>query len=431
MATPREQADALINKTLVGIGLRDKAVAPYDPHATDGQTLAKIIVDDRDGRGTYEVPNIKQFTYTSDILTLGDPFSVVVPDPRGQYKGRLRPGATIKLKLQNPNVAGGAECLKMTGVIRQRSVRVDPRGGTSITLGCADLGWHLQTSDVPYWKNLKGRRVRDLLDLCLDDSWGFEGLRLENDTNRALKLGRQGALIALRPKLALNVADVIETAVGEKPADLLTLYARRLGLLVNVSADGYLQTFAPNYDQDPVYRIDHHPLEKAESSRNNVKSVEWAESCDETFTETHCVSQSIYTPQQATASRVTYDKEGDSVNGGNIHAGALIGKHTASDALPFAHRRFFSDGEMLSQAWVNYRAEWGYQRGLFNGWQYRVKVRGHFQSGRWWEPDTMVSVDDTVLDVVDNYYVQSVTYTRDEQGDCADVLIRKANLLGA
>ena len=136
--------------------------------------------------------NTVEFSYSSDVTQLGDPFTVSVPDPRGRYVGKFRKGQTIRLYLQNPNVDGNARTLKAIGLIVNRRVRTN-RDGTVIQLDCADLGWHLTHTDAPLWYRLSNlpniNEAVTLYDLLTNPDWvdpslGFQGISADNETNR-------------------------------------------------------------------------------------------------------------------------------------------------------------------------------------------------------------------------------------------------------
>src|SRR5262249_24973294 len=144
---------------------------------------------------------ITTFSYTSNVLQMGDPFSVTVPDPRGQFVDKLLPGHSVRFYLSNPSVAGGARTPKATGIITQRELVSDARG-TIIRVTGADLGWHLLHNDAPLWFNLRGVTFERLANACIfphkvfkdrrgnpvaDPKWGFQGIRTDNAANRKLK----------------------------------------------------------------------------------------------------------------------------------------------------------------------------------------------------------------------------------------------------
>src|SRR5262245_20113421 len=113
-------------------------IRPHDPRATDRTTLATVSIDGE------EFPNLDSFSYSSDVMQIGDPFAVSIPDPRGRHAQKFRRGASVVFSLSNPGVAGGAKTTKVQkGILVRRRRSSDLGSGTVTALEGADLGWHL------------------------------------------------------------------------------------------------------------------------------------------------------------------------------------------------------------------------------------------------------------------------------------------------
>lgn len=367
-----------------------------------------------------EFKNTVQFTYSNDVLMVGDPFVIMVPNVRGQYTGKFNVGARVKLYLKNPNVAGGALTLKHTGIIVERSASSVKGAGSIIQLQCADIGWHLQENDAPLWYNL---RSGDLVKLLNDPkfilpSWRFSGVQRESVTakNTRLNNGLRDVKILLNAQ-AIQPLQYIQVEPGDKIIDLIFQYARRLNLLVNVGPNGHIILWNPDYNQKPLYRLDYHQADDIDAIRNNVESAKVRES-----------AQSIYTKVVVVGERVQF--EFDDPN--NPNAAKFRGAFSPKTApLPFDHNLFTADPEMFTLGLAAKGAEWKWKRGIFDSWSATYTVRGHYQGGMWWESDTMCEVHDSVHGHDGLFYVSSVTYIRDGQGDRTEVTIRKPNLLTA
>jgi len=391
--------------------LQTKVPSLLDPYQGDGTTLATLEVAGQ------ELPNITRFSYRSDVLNLGDPFAVTLANPRGKWTGKLPVGATVKYSLTNKDANGGQKTPKLVGIITHRDVASDGGSGTVITLRGADLGWHLLNNSGPCWQPLQGITFQTMLNKVVDSSWGFAGVRTENDTNRKLKLGRAGAKIQLAPHVTIPLQR-IQIEPGESIADVLILYAKRLGLLVNVSADGYLQVFTPNYSQPSRYVLNYHDVAEPESVKNNVERARLSETCESIYTEVTCVGEVVALP---------VGQAGD-----NPNVGKFRGRFENTSALPFLHRLVFADSEQLSKTLADFRATWRYQRGLFDSKTITYLVRGHHQNGVWWESDTMADVEDSVNGLRGRFYVSAVQCNRDmESGDTTEVTLKMPDLLGA
>lgn len=419
-----------------------------DPFVTDGTTLATLYVTE-DG-ATYQVPDIARFTYSSDVLTLGDPWSAVVPDPRGRYRGKLRVGSLVELWLANPYVVSGLPTRKLRGRIVRRVLDVGD-GGSVIQLSGYDLGWHLKGNPAP-WFSLRGVTWQKFLDKLIDSGWGFAGTRLGNDINQRLNNGRQAKILALQPKLALDPFARIETMPGETIGDLIVRYARRRGLLVNVSGDGYLQTFAPDYNETnnpPLYKLRYYDDDDPRSTQNNMRTLQVIDDGEPLYTDVTCIAQSVYTPkdfangaaltgaaQNIQALNAASNAGSQGVQQGDVHAGqhprTFSDRGSSTTVLPFTRRKTFADGEMFSPKDAYVRALWAYNRGRFDAQTIRVRLRGHWQQQDWWESGTMcdIDIDTTQYKLSGSWYVQRVELQRAEGvGDVTDVTLKPPDLL--
>lgn len=375
-----------------------------------------------------EFTNTVAFSYSNDVLQLGDPFSVTVPNPRGDYNDKFQVGARIKLYLKNPNVAGGSPTLKHTGIIVDRECKSD-RSGTVIQLNCADLGWHLQNNDAPLWFNLRRGTVDELLQnpKWIDPAWGFTGVLRESVTAKKLRLhnGLQDVHYELNQQ-AIQPLYYVQVEPGDKIADIIFQQARRYNLLVNAGPDGKIILWNPDYSQKPLYALHYHRENESSKTLNNVESVRVRHSLETIYTSVVCVGN-----------RVQF--EFDDPN--NPNAGKLRGEFRAgppfAEILPFPHRLIFADAEMFQRDLARKHAEWKYKRGIYDSWEARYTVKGHYQIGAdnqawWWEADTMCELHDSVHGHEGLFYVASVRYDRTPQsGDTTEVVLKKPGLLSA
>lgn len=397
----------------------------------DQSTEAQIYVEDWHGSAVNlkrEFVNTVAFSYSNDVLQLGDPFSVTVPNPRGEYNERFQVGARIKLYLKNPNVAGGELTLKHTGVIVSRDC-TSSRSGTIIQVNCADLGWHLQNNDAPLWFNLRQGTFEGLLNnrKWIDPAWGFTGVQLESESAKRKRLhnGRADVNFELNQQ-AIQPLYYLQVEPGDKIADILFQYARRLNLLVNVGPDGKIIVWNPDYSQKPLYALHYHRNDEPTRSLNNVESVRVHHSMETIYTDVVCVGE-----------RVQF--EFDDPN--NPNAAKLRGQFQAgppyAEVLPFPHWMIFADGEMFQRNLARKHAEWKYKRGIYDSWEARYTVKGHWgtdPNGQtwWWEADTMCELHDTVHGHEGLFYVASVRCDRTpDRGDTTEVVLKKPGLLSA
>ncbi len=411
-----------------------------------GGTLANGIVT-----GGFDVPEVLDYSYTTDILTLTDSCAVDVANPDGKYTSlaatnRITKGARLYLAMQDPLVAGGANVVRLAGLVV--NPRLTSMRGEKVQIQGADQGWYLERCDAPLWLNLQASKTfLDFLDKCLkghegqDFKWGFYDstgtLKLAvNNTvyQQLLRHLNQGAAGAQRqataqalkggsvtPDGAAYVAGAtlppLQTGTGAKIGQLFIDFARRGRLLVNVTSDGALMFFKPDYTQAPSYRIEYH-ADPETNVRNGVLDVSIDDSVDGIPTDVHCVATNPWFVGGSAPTDVNADK---------IHA-----RYQDATAAPHYMRMTFADDDQIGKLLVNNRAKWALQRGEFDAFKMDVTVFGHSQGGNFYAPDTMVSVNDTVHGVVGNYYCSACRYSRDKSSGTRTVLtLRKAGLLAA
>lgn len=368
---------------------------------------------------------IKEFHYASDMTALGDACEfIVVGDRDGSTLRQLRSGSTVKAWLSNPAVNGGRETLKHLGRIVTRDA--DDMAGI-IRVGVPDLGWHLMNCSAPLWVRLRGRKLNDICDPAgefIDHSFGLKGIRVGKDANklnRSLKQGR--ASIAIEQAAQLGLVNIIQTEPGETFHDIMKRYTTRENLLVNVSCDGYLQIWEPDYSRAPAYRF------YRTARRSNVINATRHDDITSRYTETTCVGEVVdlglvaNNPKDinATKTRGTYS----------------MSKPPRQPPVPFTHRLTFGDGEMFTDGMAAKMAEWKEKRGLFDSHYIEVTVPDHYQlddngAGVWYEADQLCEVDLPGLDAQGIYYVQAAhAVSTIEQGDVTKLILRWPWLLSA
>ena len=359
----------------------------------------------------------KDYCYISDVLGIGDPFSCTIPNPDGQYTPYVTPGQSVKLYMSDSQVNGGAQILFFTGIVVSRDF-VSNMQGSLMRITCCDLGWHLQNNTAPVWLSLRGLRWDVLLKKLLDPSWGFTGVSNgASKKNKNLRLGRAGAALEVTPQAYPPVLPRIQVEPGETCADILIKYAKLSKLLINVTGDGILQVFSPDYTTPNFYSLYLKKSTDPTRNQNNVQSVSITDSIDGIYTDVSCYSV-VLIPQYAQSN--------------NPNEGHFKGLYNDSKALPFVHRISFADAEQLSVTQAKNRSVWKANRGAFDSFKYEAVVYGHQQNGSFYTPDTMCSIDDTVHNIRGNFYIQAVKYERDNQsGTKTTLTLRKAGLLAA
>ncbi len=375
----------------------------------------RLVVDGED------ITEVSALDYSSDVLALPDSCNVTIsPREITKYRDRLKVGQTATLYTSHPTVNGAAPAARFAGFITDRTVTGNPRG-VDFKLTIQDRGVTLQGC-APLWFNLKKGTYADLFEVgkFLEKSFGFKGVRFDNDINRRLKLGMAGFAAeggAPQGQKLYTPISRVQIEPGDTYLDKLTEFGRRLNLLVGVSVDGYLQAWLPNYQRAPAYKI-----RLSNRSDSNVMGFEYTTSLDGVYTEAICVGEAVGTPLLSSTDPNAQKRRGTAVR---------------KDALPFTRRLSFADGEMQTSDVAKKMAEWRLKRELFDSWFVRYEVPDWYQmtgsgQGMWWEADQMVEVDDDVNDIHGVYYVSAVnSVTAKDKGDTSLLTVRMKDLLSA
>lgn len=364
-----------------------------------------------------EFVNTVNFTYSSDVLNLGDPFAFRIANPGGRYREKFQRGANVKLMLKNPNVNGGRTTLKHDGIVVNRTLTGD-MSGFHLDVQCADRGWHLRENDAPLWYILQGATLERLLKdtKFIDPSWGIKGLVTDNGTTALIRRGLNNSRAQAQIDLqALGTTVHIQVEPGDKIADLVNAYCRRIGRLFTVSPDGYMQVWTPDENKAALYSINLH----ADNRRtlNNVMSFAITEDISSIHTHVTCIGEIVGGNLQTDST--------------NQNATKRAGSFINWKALPFRHNKNYADGDIFGSTSAKKQALWAYNRGVYDSWTATYTVSKHHQGGNWWEADQYCTVHDSINGLDGDFYVSAVTYTRDESGDKTVVTLKKPNLLKA
>jgi hypothetical protein len=388
----------------------------------DQRTKAELEVT-YPGGPTVIIDEIIEFSYSSDVLAVGDECSfVIVGDRTGERIKALRMGATVQLFLRNPAVNGGNRTLKHLGLITDRKTSL--KQGT-IRVTSADLGWLLVNCSAPLWRSLRKATFGDLVDpsslhTFIDKSFGFAGLRIDdaNLKNRSLKLGKAQAVA--QQQRVLDPAYAIQIEAGDSQYDVMSKYAQRFNRLIGVSVDGYIQVWNPDYNRPPAYQL------RVDTSNTAVIECEQIDTIMTRYTDVVCVGE------------IVGYQGGQDVNDPN--AGHRRGAFYNRNILPF-HRLFtFGDGEMWNRDMAKKQAEWRYKRGMYDAHYLAISVVDHYQAlpgplqgASWYESDQMIRVTIPSLGLVDAlYYVGSaVCESTVREGDITHLNLRLPYFLSA
>ncbi len=395
----------------------------YQANSNDLQTEAVIEVTNEAGKVT-EVDKISGFSMVFDILNLGDAFSLTVPDPYNKWRDVLVPKLPIRVYLSNPAVSGNSNVLMYDGLIVKRKIQGDLSKGTIIQVECSDKGWYLKNNCPRVYESLqKGNYIDLIKKYAGDPSWGFitnlggiqvAKVRTDGETSKLIRQGLiQGRAAAVAAQADQLVIYRIQVEPGMTASSILIRYAQNFGRLVNVTPDGYLQIFTPNYTQQPSYKIEYHDNNN-QRVQNNILSVEIDESIETVYSKVTVVGEVVgWKP----------------LDPNDPNPGKFQGYSENKGLLPFTHELTYTEGELYQPKYANAAADWRNKRGLFDSFTAVYRLRGHQQNGKFWTSDTMVAVNDTVNNIVGNFYVSLVRLERTEQGDITEVYVKKPNVL--
>jgi prophage tail gpP-like protein len=380
-----------------------------NPYLVDDTPIVRLVINGK----TFDS---RDYMIMSDVLTLGDPFSCIIPNLDGYLSDAFHVGDPLDLYIADPLVDGGAEIKQLKGLVVIKDLISDKSQGDFIRVSGADIGWHLQNNTVKPWQRLANKKLEFLYTAFVDSSWGFTGFQFRN-SNAPLKLGRAAVVLQIGQENNAypNFLPHIQTEPGEITADLFIKYAKFSKALVNVSPTGMLQFWTPNYKSKPAYEFNYHPTNSKSVGSNNVITVNFSENLQNIYTDASCFSTLV--------KPIVYTTNNQ--NEGHYHREAK-----RSRSFKFIHRISFADGEQMGDKDVQRRAEWKLNRSEFDSWSYTVTVQGHNQNGIPYTPDTMCTIKDTVNKVNGTFYVSSVKLERTkENGTRTTLTIRKPKLL--
>lgn len=387
--------------------------------------------------------DIKNFTLRDDIQSLYDPFSFTMVNPKGELNYILDAVDTkhhvpIRIYHRDPFVNGGEPRLWLRGVILNARAK-SGMGGSTITLSGYDLGW-LLTSCAPFGRdmNLQGLSWPRMCQKLIDPSWlvpgagigklsGSNGFGLRSiigiSTSRQVRQGRINAETeAVRKEQALaaraanrteiTIANNLNTRAvmpkimvqpGETVADILIRYAKLEQRFINVTPDGDLCFFFPDYTTPPQYAYNYN-WDDALAERNNVEDAARDVDGGQVSNLLECVSSKLYAMAIA---------ETDNPMEG-LETG--FAKHYNLSSDYFLRRLTFSDNERYDAARAKVRAEWRYKQGIYASETVTLTAQGHSQNGLAFASNGRANVRSDKLGVNRVMYQSAVEYHQSEQG---------------
>jgi prophage tail gpP-like protein len=369
------------------------------------------------GSAAPEALPCKEWSITDDVLNLADMACVTVDNANGRNANVFSPGQRVELDLRNDAVAGGAPVRSFTGVVTGVRYGSDASAGSVIQITMMDVGWYLTACCATPQLNIKNLTIAQLLAALIDPSWGITQVVSSNDLNRRLKHGRQVIIQNLQPVLGA-VLPYIQVEPGQKPADILDLYAKRAGVLLNSGADGSLILFQPNSSQQALYGAYYDPTNGG--LNNIVGRPTREETIDGLYTQTTCFSTVVIDPA---ISGLANPEDPNAAFRHTTYTPTL-------SVLPFRRQEVMTDAEAINDTLRHNRCVWKYQMGQFQSFKYECEFDAHQQNGAFFVSDTVIDVRDDVNGVNGLYYVQSVQRSQTlTEGSRSRVIARRPGLL--
>ena len=395
-----------------------------NPRAVDNTTRVSIWINGE------EQLFVEEYSLDDDVLNLGDPFRVVVPNVDGASIGNYRVGDLCKIYMSSGDVDNTGQIQRYIGRLTTIDGTCSMQAGSTLALGGADLGWHLRECHAPIWHTMPGgitfnQLVQRLIGDKLLNDWKFAGVRFDNLINRKINQGRAGVerRIALADSGGRAYIQPFQVEPGQSAAEYLIDYARRAGYLVNVSSDGYIQFYKPNDTGAAEYTLRLYKSTNPDRNKGNVQSARMRRSIDGIYTETVCVGTVVLSNKFVQANIESPNRN------------RFRGQYTNVDtigSLPFSRVFYFSDGDQYDKTMANKRAEWKWRRGKFDSFEAEYTVAGHVQGGKFWVPDTCVDLLDEIHGLNGKYYISAVRYNRtQQQGTTTTITVREAGQLSA
>lgn len=382
----------------------------------------------------------------SNLLTPADSFWLQVEVPnadRSAVLARVAKGALVKVYLERRDDSGATRrALQMTGVIDKRSLRVTKQNGTLLTVEGRDLAGLLVDSDIEPWLVTEESTVfLDVvraavakwgIEVISDDSAERSILTGERSSRRRTALERREARAhgipptrysrAVRERAAA-AGTPLDTAVGATadsgarfasglaPSDIerlrilearprigdkvweyLSRHASRLGLMLWFTADGRLVVGAPDYGQEPLYRLIRREYPDSRDP-NRIMEGGLEESIANRFSEVTVYGHG--SGQDETRTR--------------FRAVSADGEWPAQYDKP----RFIKDNGARSDEACARRAERELSLGRRENLRLSYVVDGHGQGDVLWAQGTMAYVEDEPLEIRGNFFVIGRTFKGD------------------
>jgi prophage tail gpP-like protein len=338
----------------------------------------------------------------------------------------LQEGARVELYID----VSGTEQLYMTGRIEERTHN-GGRGDHNVTIRGFDLAHDLMVSTAPFDLIVKNRQFIEVVAELVDPwqiptslsnevsrylmankvNWKklLRGITKNEYNSRILELQKQHASksafdaacraagLPIPPHVHRGIVDKKKDAKvnpGESVWDFIQRIANKAETFAWMSPDGWLTISRPQYEQDPLYILSHRPSRPRE---NNVES----------FSETRSIDG---IPTTLTVHGRVREK-GKKRRNYSIDAFSAV-TLDAIEKYGLNRPIHMKDADSRTEDDFSRRAYYALKDAEKNYLTLSYTVAGHSQDGVVWAPDTVVKVQDEVLQHWDLFYITGTRFNR-------------------
>ncbi len=375
-----------------------------------------------------ELRDWRSYEIESDLLQPADSFSFTAANTSGKNSERFNLFDSVSVVIDG--------VVQMQGYVDEITRGATADGGPTLTVvGRDQFGQLVDVCAEP-----KQYRSVSLLRLAeeIAETW-VPSWEVENERNRVELLRVKRELASLRrhrdslnpgpvadfgpralvvkeelrkarlAELKASLFQHVKIEPGERVYEVLERAARKLGYLVWAAVDGSGIIGKPNYNQQPLFELQHHPSNSARSRANNVEQSEVSERGAERYSSYRFLGTAGNTRQ-------------------NFGVSSRLDATVEDTEVPLT-RPLIETVDSRNQQDTVKQATRDMQRRRFDGLELGYTVRGHRNRGLLWQIDTLARVHDTVNGIEGSYYVVSRRFVGNDQGQTTQVRLRRPGTL--
>ena len=296
-----------------------------------------------------------------------------------------------------------------------------PGPPTTITLSGRDVVQDLHDAYVLNEKSFKSATVKELAVAAMSAA-GYPTITFDytNEYNRMKATGSKRNPQFAPPRSVLD--EQLETLrggkvkrkpvvkIGESWFQFLRRYLDRLGLFIHANVDGNLIISEPNTQQKPLYKITY-----SKDKSTTIRRTQYQNITSQRFAHYYAYYRTGSVDDQIVQNAFKYtDQE-------------MVGwGYTKSWAM--------KDAQITNKKQAEFLARKECAKRRRDGWKLGYKVPGHTTDAIGggtvtWAPDTIVRVQDDDLDIAEDFWIESVRFSRDPSTSVDLTLMRPADLI--